>query len=193
MNLPLNSSSCVAWCQRHSPRRPLQLKVPDDRRRLPAPRCVRRVDRLLVEAPDGRRVVWVLRRQPLAVVDRPPFVVQKWRRDAGLLASEHPESERERRGEVLAREARVHRDVSELAVATDTHERQLDVADQAALIRYDEVPAAAQDPRELAERAVDLGEVHERDRADDEVDRVVGKRELVKIRLVELPAWDLLP
>ena len=55
-----------------------------------------------------RRVVGVLGRQPLAVVDRPALLVQKRRRDARLLAPEHLESEREGRREIVAREARVH-------------------------------------------------------------------------------------
>ena len=65
--------------------------MPDDRRRLPPPRRVGRVDRLGVQGPDVRRVVRVLRWQPLAVVDRPALVVQKRRRDARLLAPEHLE------------------------------------------------------------------------------------------------------
>ena len=54
------------------------------------------------------------------------------------------------------------------------------------------MPAGAQHPRELAERALDVRQVHERDRADDEVDRVVLERQLVEVGLVELALRDLL-
>jgi hypothetical protein len=75
-----------------------------------------------------------LRRQPLALVDRPAFVVQKRRRDMRLLAPEHLESAWQCRREVLARKARVHRDVSELAFGPVGQDREADVADQAALL-----------------------------------------------------------
>src|SRR5207253_50771 len=110
----------------------------------------------------------------------------KRRRDAWLLAPEHLESERERRREVLARETRVHGDVSELALAAVGQDREADIADQAALVGDDEVSAGAQHARELAERPLDVREVHERDRADDELDRVVRNRQLVEVGLVEL-------
>src|SRR5207237_10051621 len=111
-------------------------------------------------------------------------------RDARLLAPEHLESERERRREVVAREACIRGDVALGPALRVEHDREADVADQAPLVGDHEVPAGAQHPRELAERSVEARALRERDRADDEVDRVVRKRQLVKVGLMELALRD---
>ncbi|HXH88265.1 MAG TPA: hypothetical protein VNI55_06630 [Gaiellaceae bacterium] len=125
-------------------------------------------------------------------MDRPALLVENRPGDARLLASEHPEAEWERRGEVLAREMEVDGEVALLALRAVAPDRRADVADQAALVGDDEVPARAQDARELAEWAVEVRQVHERDRADDEVDGFVRERQLVQVGLVELALRDLL-
>jgi hypothetical protein len=54
------------------------------------------------------------------------------------------------------------------------------------------VPGGPQHPRELPKRAIEIRDVHKRDRAEDEVDGVVRKRQFVEVGLVELTLRDLL-
>ena len=131
-------------------------------------------------------------------MDRATLVIEDRPRDARLVAAEHLESERERRCEVIAGEAHVRGEISRLTLRAVElvrveHDREADVTDQATLVGDHEVATGAQHSRELAERACDVGEMDERDRAYNEVDGVVRKRQLMKVGVMELAPRHLLP
>ena len=147
--------------------------MPDDRRRLPAPRCVRRLDRFRMKVPEIRCVVRILRRQPLAVLGRPTDFVEERRRNSRLFAAEHAEPDGQGSREVLACKTPVRWDVPKTFVRKIVGEPEVDVADQATLIRDDEVPAGTENARELTKRPLDIREVHQSDGADDEIDRLI--------------------
>jgi hypothetical protein len=57
----------------------------------------------------------------------------------------------------------------------------------------DEVPAGAQHAGELGEHRLEVADVDESERADDDVHRVIGQRQPVKLADVELAFWDAPP
>ena len=94
--------------------------------------------------------------------------------------------------EVVAREAGVGRHVPELAARPHPHQGQPDVSEETARVGDHEVPVRSEDPHELRQRLPEVRHVAQCDRADDEIDGVVGERQIVQIRLVEGPAGHLL-
>ena len=60
-------------------------------------------------------------------------------------------------------------------------------------IRDDQVPAGTQHAGELCQYRLEPGHVDESERANDDVHRVIGQRQLVQRSEVELAIWDTPP
>src|ERR1700694_2053248 len=176
---------------RRRPRRRRQREVPDDGGGLGAIGRVGRGGAPTMEGPDVRRgagdVLWVR-----AAVDRLAVVVDKRERDSGLLAPAYLKAEREGSCEIVAGEAGLDRQIAGAGVGPVLDHGQADFLDEGAPVRDDEIASGGENPGEFAEHGLEVRNVHQGERADHQVDMVVGQWEVVQVSLVELPAWHLL-
>lgn len=60
-------------------------------------------------------------------------------------------------------------------------------------VRDDQVPAGAKHTSEFGQYRVEAGDVDKGERADDDVHRIIGQRQLVQRSEVELATWDTPP
>ena len=60
-------------------------------------------------------------------------------------------------------------------------------------VRDDQVAAGTQHAGEFGEYRLEAGHVDESERADDDVHRIIGQRQLVQRSEVELAVWDAPP
>ena len=114
---------------------------------------------------------------------------------AGVSGSWHPRTCRpsgRAAAKVLAREPAPGRHVAKAPVGRGLDHGYGDVLREGAPVGDHQAAAGPQHADELGEHGLEVGDVHQRERADHEVDVVVGERQVVQVGLVELAGGHLL-